>query len=178
MIARALSLAALAVLLAALGACGPIAPVTPTPAPRPTPTPTAPPAPTTVPARPVPSRPGPIADRPINLDGYCNETEEDGFHENARLVVRDNQVQQLSWQMQIGRRGSCSFELASFRQTRSRPHVELAERDGKGCKLMIWQDPRRITMGHAGCEKHCTPGVYDKAWPVMFDPGTGGCARP
>ena len=158
MIARAFSRAALAVLLAVLGACGLIVPAS---------------GPGTAPLRPTP-----IADRPIDLDGTCSQTEEDGFHESARLLVRGNQVQALSWQMRIGRRGNCAFELASFRQTRSRPHVELAERDGSGCKLMIWQDPRRITMGHAGCAKHCTPGIYDNAWPVMFDPATGRCARP
>ncbi len=158
MIARAFSRAVLAVLLAALGACGLITPAS---------------GPGTAPLRPTP-----IADRPIDLDGTCSQTEEDGFHESARLLVRGNQVQALSWQMRIGRRGNCAFELASFRQTRSRPHVELAERDGSGCKLMIWQDPRRVTMGHAGCAKHCTPGIYDNAWPVMFDPTTGCCARP
>ena len=158
MIERRCSVAALALLLAALGACGVL--------------------PSGAPSAPTPSRPAPIADQPINLAGLCVQTEEDGFRENARLVVRNSQVQSLSWQMQIGRRGSCSFELASFRQVKSRPHVELLERDGSGCKLMVWRDPRRITMGHAGCERHCTPGVYDKAWPVMFDPATGGCARP
>ena len=77
-----------------------------------------------------------------------------------------------------GRRVSRNFERTYFLQVKSRPHVELLERDGSGCKLMVWRDLRRITMGHAGCERHCTPGVYDKAWPVMFDPATGGCARP
>jgi len=158
------ALLGLLALLAVLGACGVLPPAAP-PAPVPG-------------ARPAPSRPAPIADRPINLDGYCNETEEDGFHEDARLLVRANQVQTMTWQMRIGKRGSCSFDLGSFRQPQSRPHIELVERDGSGCKVMIWQDPRRITMGHAGCEKHCTPGVYDKAWPVMFEPATGRCARP
>ncbi|MBX3589683.1 MAG: hypothetical protein KF755_02120 [Burkholderiaceae bacterium] len=163
------ALLALLALLAVLGACGLLPPAAPPSGPAPAPAPG---------ARPAPSRPAPIADRPINLDGYCNETEDDGFHENARLVVRANQVQAMTWQMQIGKRGTCSFDLGTFRQTQSRPHIELLERDGSGCKVMIWQDPRRITMGHAGCEKHCTPGVYDKAWPVMFEPATGRCARP
>lgn len=127
-------------------------------------------------------RPGvpstPIADRPIYLDGNCAQAEDDGFRERAVLRVRDNLVQALSWQIWVGRRGSCSFELAEFKQTRRRPHVELAARDGSGCRLMIWQDPRRVTLAHSGCERRCTPGIYDQAWPVMFDPATGGCARP
>ena len=122
--------------------------------------------------------PTPIADRPIHLDGYCAQTEDDGFRERATLRVRDNLVQALSWQLWVGRRGSCSFELEDFRQTQRRPHAELLARDGSGCRLMVWQDPRRVTLAHAGCERRCTPGIYDQAWPVMFDPATGGCARP
>jgi hypothetical protein len=120
--------------------------------------------------------PSPIADRPIDIAGRCAQTEEDGFREQARLTVRNGRVDELSWQVWVGRRGSCSFELGEFRQVRSRPSIELLARDGGPCKLMVWQDPRRITLAHAGCEQRCTPGVYEEAWPVMFEPGSGGCA--
>jgi hypothetical protein len=120
--------------------------------------------------------PAPIADRPIDIAGQCSQTEEDGFREQARLTVRNGRVDELSWQIWVGRRGTCRFELDEFRQVRSRPSVELLARDGGGCKLMVWQDPRRVTLAHAGCEKRCTPGVYEEAWPVMFEPGSGGCA--
>ncbi|HQN12716.1 MAG TPA: hypothetical protein PK072_03125 [Quisquiliibacterium sp.] len=135
-------------------------------------------------ARPDAGRPGaarppaPIADRPINLQGQCAQTEEDGFREQATLQLRDNQVQALSWQLWVGRRGSCRFEMADFRQTKARPHIEMQATDGSACRLMVWQDPRRITLAHASCEKRCTPGIYDQAWPVMFDPVSGRCARP
>jgi hypothetical protein len=120
--------------------------------------------------------PTPIPDRAIDLAGRCAQTEEDGFREQATLTVRDNRVEALSWQLWVGRRGSCRFELSEFRQVRSRPSIELAARDGGSCRLMVWQDPRRVTLAHAGCENRCTPGVYDEAWPVMFEPATGGCA--
>jgi hypothetical protein len=118
----------------------------------------------------------PIADRPIDLAGRCAQTEEDGFREDARLEVRDNRVEALSWQLWVGRRGSCRFELDDFRQVRSRPSIELAARDGSACKLMVWQEPRRVTLAHHGCEARCTAGIYDEAWPVMFEPRAGGCA--
>ena len=121
-------------------------------------------------------RPAPIADRPIDLAGRCAQTEEDGFREDATLRVRDSRVESLAWQLWVGRRGSCRFELDEFRQVRSRPSIELVARDGSACKLMVWQDPRRVTLAHAGCEARCTPGVYEEAWPVMFEPRTGGCA--
>lgn len=123
-------------------------------------------------------RPTPIADRAINLDGYCAQTEEDGFRERARLVVRSNQVQALSWEITVGRKGSCRFDLSEFRQTKTRPHIELVARDGSACKLLVWQEPRRITLAHSNCANRCVPrGIDDQAWPAMFDPATGGCAR-
>lgn len=128
---------------------------------------------------PLPGRttPTPIPDRPIDLVGRCAQVEEDGFRENAQLNVRDNRVLALDWELQVGRRGGCSFRQAEFRQTKRRPYIELLARDGSGCRLMVWQDPRRITLAHAGCESRCSPGIYEEAWPVMFDPATGGCAR-
>ncbi len=122
-------------------------------------------------------RPAPIADRRIDLDGRCTQVEEDGFREEASLLVRDNEVRSLVWQLWVGRKGSCRFDHADFRQTRSAPHIELMARDGSGCKLMVWQDPRRVTLAHAGCQKRCSGGIYDQAWPVMFDPASGACAR-
>lgn len=122
------------------------------------------------------TRPKPIADRAIHLDGRCAQTEEDGFREEARLLVRDSRVDALSWQLWVGRRGACRFDLEDFRQTRSRPSIELAARDGSACRLMVWQDPRRVTLAHAQCEARCSPGVYEEAWPVMFEPRTGRCA--
>jgi len=128
------------------------------------------------------SRPGAvpsesIADRPINLNAACEQTDEAGFREQASLRVQDNVVQAMSWQLWVGQRGSCRFDQAGFRQTRRAPHIELQALDGSGCKLLVWQEPRRITLAHTGCEQRCTPGIYEQAWPVMFDPRSGRCAK-
>jgi hypothetical protein len=32
-------------------------------------------------------------------------------------------------------------------------------------------------MAHAGCQRRCSAGIYEQAWPVMFDPRTGTCAK-
>ena len=132
-------------------------------------------------ARPPAARPGdrstPIPDRGISLNGRCIQTEEDGFREDATLTVRNNEVQSVAWQLWVGKRGSCTFRQADFRQTQSRPHIELSALDGSGCKLIVWQDPRRITLAHNGCQKRCSPGIYEEAWPVMFDPASGACAK-
>jgi hypothetical protein len=81
--------------------------------------------------------PAPIADRPIHLDARCEQQDINDFRERARLAVTDGTVRALSWQLWVGNRGTCRFELADFRQVQSRPHVELLARDGSDCKLMI-----------------------------------------
>ncbi|MFA7665972.1 MAG: hypothetical protein WCY32_07615 [Burkholderiaceae bacterium] len=125
-----------------------------------------------------PGSPTPIADRTIDLDGLCARTEVDGFRERARLRVQANRVTELSWEMTIGRKGSCRFDLAGFRQTRAGPHLELQALDGSGCRLMVWQEPRRVTLAHTGCANRCVPrGIDDQAWPAMFDPRSGRCAQ-
>lgn len=121
--------------------------------------------------------PAPIADRDINMYGNCVQTEEDGFYENAQVSVDRNTVRALSWRLAVGKRGSCRFDFAEFRQTQRKPHIEMRARDGSSCKLLMWQDPRRVTLAHVGCEQRCTPGIYEEAWPVMFEPNTGACVR-
>jgi hypothetical protein len=120
-------------------------------------------------------RPTPIAYREINLSGYCSQTDDDGFREQATLKVSANQVQTLDWRLWVGNRGSCHFNLADFHQTKWRPSIELRANRGN-CQLLIWQDPGNVTIGHANCEAYCTPGIYQNAWPVSFDPRSGICA--
>lgn len=122
------------------------------------------------------SRPTPIAYHPISIDARCAQREEDGFREDARLVVADNAVRAIDWQLWVGQRGGCRFTLTDFRQTREKPQIELTAKDGSGCRLFVWQEPGRVTLAHAACEARCTAGVYDEAWPVSFDPASGSCA--
>jgi hypothetical protein len=116
------------------------------------------------------------ASGPLTLQGRCSQVE-GGFREQGRLDVERGAVRALDWQIWVGNRGTCSFRLDEFRQTKSSPHIELQALDRSGCKLVIYQDPRRVTLGHAGCESRCTNDVQDEAWPVMFDPRSGACAN-
>ncbi|MDR3384175.1 hypothetical protein [Cupriavidus basilensis] len=119
----------------------------------------------------------PIPPHDIDIAADCQRTEEDGFREDAHMRVASNDVRSLSWKLWVGRHGSCHFDLTEFRQVRRTPHIELQAIDGSGCTLMVWQDPRRVTLAHAHCEQHCTPGIYEQAWPVLFDPRSGTCAQ-
>jgi hypothetical protein len=118
----------------------------------------------------------PIAERPIELDARCQSIGQTGLQESSRLAVQAGTVRALFWQVDGGARGQCRFELDAFRQTRARPHIELVSREGSGCKLMIWRDPRHITLSHAGCEQLCSGALLADALPVIFDPAQGGCA--
>lgn len=112
-----------------------------------------------------------------HFTGNCKQVEEDGFAEDARLQVVGGQVRVLDWRVKVGRRGQCSFNLHDFRQVKQHPHIELTSLRGNGCKLLIYQEPRRVTLAHSGCDAQCTKGVAEEAWPVMFNPRTGQCAR-
>ncbi len=74
------------------------------------------------------------------------------------VKISGNAVQTLKWKLWISRRGTCQFDLEDFKQVQQTPHIELHAIDGSACKLMVWQDPRRVTLAHARCENHCTPG--------------------
>ena len=63
----------------------------------------------------------------------------------------------LDWQLWVGQRGTCRFQLADFRQTREKPQVELTSRNGDGCKLYVWQEPGHLTLAHADCETRIAP---------------------
>lgn len=112
-----------------------------------------------------------------NFQGACQQTEVDGFSENARLAVAGGEVKQLDWQVKVGKRGQCSFNLKDFRQTKQHPHIELSSVRDRRCRLMVYQEARRVTLAHAGCDSQCTNGVAEEAWPVMFNPRTGRCAN-
>lgn len=112
----------------------------------------------------------------ISMSGSCKQTEKDGYSEDATVNVTGGKVTSLSWKISVPKRGTCRFNASQFKQTKTSPSVELLARNGSGCKLLMWSDARRITLAHAGCAKFCTPGVYDKAWPVMFNPKNGRCA--
>jgi hypothetical protein len=119
----------------------------------------------------------PIADKIITLAGNCSQSEEDGFREQATLSVDKNEVRSLNWQLWVGKRGSCKFDFNDFTQTKRSPNIEMVAKDGSQCRLLIWQTPDRVTLAHNGCQKRCTAGIYDDAWPVMFNPQTGSCAK-
>lgn len=170
-IARRAALLLLSVLLASCALLGDEGRLPGQPAPAPSGVPPAP-------QRPQPGMPQAAPQRGgITIAGNCEQREDDGFREKASLNVRGGVVQSLAWQLWVGKKGSCQFNFADFAQTKQSPHIEMTARDGSGCRLIIYQDPRRVTLAHSACQRRCTGPVYDEAWPVMFDPSSGRCAN-
>ena len=72
--------------------------------------------------------PAPIPDRALNIRADCTSGDAHGYAEAIKLSVADGMVSELELRITVAKRGSCRFQLADFRQTRSAPHVELVAR--------------------------------------------------
>ena len=139
------------------------------------------------PAPPVPARPpvtaptpgeapAPIPDRALNIGADCTIRDERGYAEAIKLLVANGQVSQLEVRITVPKRGSCSFQLADFRQTRTAPHVELVARSGSRCATRMWYQQNRFTVAFSDCPEMCTPrGTVDYIWPIELRLSDGAC---
>lgn len=110
----------------------------------------------------------------ISLAGNCVGKEETGYAENVRVDVAGGKVSRLEARIEIPSRGSCTYRLADFQQTKQTPFVELLARSNSACALRMWQQGDRITLAVTDCAEKCTRGAFDYAWPVEFN-AAGGC---
>ena len=133
------------------------------------------------PARPPLSDPtsgkaAPIPDRALNIQADCTTGNELGYAEAIKLSVANGLVSQLEARITVPKRGSCLFQLADFRQTRSAPHVELAARSGSKCTTRMWYQQNRFTVVFSDCPEMCAPrGTVDYIWPVELRLSDGAC---
>lgn len=135
-----------------------------------------------VPARPpvmapTPGKaPAPIPDRALNIRADCTSGGELGYAEAIKLSVANGLVSQLEARITVPKRGSCRFQLADFRQTRSAPHVELVARSGSRCATRMWYQQNRFTVVFSDCPEMCTPrGTVDYIWPIELRLSDGAC---
>lgn len=128
------------------------------------------PAPPEAARAPIPTRPGGLS---IHAD--CNARNETGYIESIKLAVNGGQVDLLEAKINIPRHGSCQFDLADFRQTRTAPHVELQSHSGTACTVRMWEQGDRFTVAFSDCQDKCTRGAFDYVWPVELDSKTGTC---
>jgi len=120
--------------------------------------------------------PAPIPDRALNIQADCTSRDDRGYTEAIKLSVADGLVSQLEARITVPKRGSCSFQLADFRQTRSAPHVELVARSGSKCATRMWYQLNRFTVAFSDCVEMCTPrGTVDYIWPIELRLSDGAC---
>lgn len=128
-------------------------------------------------AAPTPGKtPAPIPDRPLNIRADCTSRDEVGYAEAIKLSVANGLVSELEARITVPKRGSCRFQLADFRQSRSAPHVELVARSGSRCVTRMWYQQNRFTVAFSDCPEMCTPrGTVDYIWPIELRLSDGAC---
>ena len=127
-------------------------------------------------ARPPRRAPAPIPDRALNIRTDCTSRDEHGYVEAIKLAVANGQVSQLDARIAVPKRGSCSFQLADFRQTRAAPHVELVARSGSKCATRMWHQQDRFTVAFSDCAEMCTPrSTADYIWTIELRLPDGAC---
>lgn len=135
---------------------------------EPAPTPPAPPVVVT----PAPGEP-PAAG--LTLDASCTGRDEGGYAESLRMQLANGAVTAFDARIDIPNRGSCSYRLAEFRQTRRTPYVELVATSGSACAVRVWQQGDRVTVALTDCAEKCTRGAFEYAWPMDVRAPGGGC---
>lgn len=128
-----------------------------------------PPAPPPVSQIPAPAASG------LTLAMQCVGKDESGYAENLKMDLAGGQVRALEARIDIPKRGSCSYRLADFQQTKQTPFVELMARSGSGCAIRVWQQGDRVTVAPTDCQERCTRGAFEYAWPVQVKSPGGGC---
>ena len=125
----------------------------------------------------LPSGRAPAPTGPLSLRADCSGRDPSGYAEQIALNVSDGLVGRLEARVEIPGKGSCSFQLAQFRQTKRTPFVELlALRDGSRCAVRIWTQGDRVTVAPTDCEEMCTrPGAFEFVWPIALSARTGSC---
>lgn len=132
------------------------------------------PAPPTPAPPPVSQIPAPAA-AGLTLAAQCVGKDESGYAENLRMDLAGGQVRSLEAKIDIPKRGSCTYRLADFQQTKQAPFVELMARSGSGCAIRVWQQGDRVTVAPTDCQERCTRGAFEYAWPVQLKSPGGGC---
>jgi len=139
---------------------------------EPAPPPPVPPVPH---APPVATTPSPAPQSGLTLNANCSGRDESGYVESLRLQLANGNVTSFEARLDIPKRGSCSYRLEEFRQTRRTPYVELLATSGSACAVRVWQQGDRVTVAPTDCAEKCTRGAFEYAWPMDLRAPGGGC---
>jgi hypothetical protein len=131
----------------------------------------APPAPSPPPADQIPAP----AAAGLTLYASCVGKDESGYAESLKMDMAGGVVRTLDARIDIPKRGSCSYRLSDFRQTRQTPYIELRALSSSACAIRVWQQGDRVTVAATDCEERCSRGAFEYSWPVQLRAPGGGC---
>lgn len=156
--------------LALLGGCAQLKPTAPT-----EPAPDAGMVPPAA-ARPAPrirsTRPLPIPERPLVVNADCSYRDDAGVQGRLVLDVQASAVRRFASDIDMGRRGSCRFDLAGFTQTAFMPTPTLV---AGACTVRMWEQGDQVTVAYQNCASRCTAGAHEYLWPTLVSRKTGSC---
>ena len=112
--------------------------------------------------------------RSFSVNTQCNFRDETGNFGKATVDIASSKVNALKVELTMPKRGSCRYDLASFRQTQALPSIELT--GPRNCRIHIWEQAEQITVAFADCHQMCSPAsAHDYVWPLLIDKATGQC---
>lgn len=127
-------------------------------------------------ARPAPpkkaGKPLPIPARALQAKADCSYRDDIGTEGRLVLDVKDSKVERFASDIDMGRRGRCSFDLTAFTQTRFDHTPTLV---AGACTVSLWEQKDEVTVSYRNCAAHCTPGAHDYLWPTLVSRKTGSC---
>jgi hypothetical protein len=115
-----------------------------------------------------------IPERPLDVGVDCSFRDETGYGGRLDLEVRQADVRRFVARVDVPKRGSCRFELADFRQSKSLPTVTLAALRGS-CTVRMWEQGRQVTVAFSDCQTQCDGGTFDYLWPILVEVPSGRC---
>lgn len=114
----------------------------------------------------------PIPVRPLEVTAECRYRDDAGVEGTLVLDVKGSKVERFASRIDMGRRGSCRFDLSQFRQTAFTPAPTLV---AGGCTVSMWEQGDQVTVSYRNCAGQCTPGAHEYLWPTLVSRRSGIC---
>jgi hypothetical protein len=118
------------------------------------------------------TKPLPIPARPLMVSTDCSYRDDIGTEGRLVLDVHDSTVRRFASAVNMGRRGSCRFDLSAFRQTAFTPTPTLV---AGACTVSMWEQGDEVTVSYRNCASQCSPGAHEYLWPTLVSRRTGVC---
>ncbi len=117
----------------------------------------------------------PIKTRPLNAKASCGFRDPTGYRGQLKLDVKEASVSRFEANVDMPKRGSCSFKLKDFQQTDHMPNVVLVAKKGN-CKVSLWEQEHRVTVAFRDCRAECSGNSVEYLWPILVDNRNGLCS--